>query len=513
MSLSAPMFTSVANPFGAPITRARLTEIENSYPGGFWNATPPLQKIAAEAAAKRVSPVGVLTLLQEHRATHVPPNVVLVQTDGTCGMVLGDGTSLNGFTSIVSRPGGGKTVTFKVATALSPHIGVACPDGTSQGIVRHLAKTVTRTKDEEGKPLPAPVQETVFHTHAVMVHAPEIGTLNAEFERSGSKTAPMMRSMWIGETVGMNNGESERKVIIPPNMARICGAWGVHPVKAVAILAQADEGTPQRFVWAPAKEIRTPAPARKPAPQGVSFPMPEFTPPGNTAFGSTDMPPTIDLKDPVYPEPIWVHWSPQMKVDIAAFRAAEDALYDREPYAIRTPEQADAEQALLMRSHFLLTTIKSAVKMGWLHGRANPSDLDWELAKIQMLVSEAELAGAWFECSQVPVALAKLVGEMRAVEQVTAEAHRELLKDAAMTAVEEEIFTDLCKGPKTMRDIKRRFRRQPLKEKLANKAVENLIGTKRVEWEEQTQPTGGRPSSGFYWAVVDGVRLGDGLDA
>jgi hypothetical protein len=221
-------------------------------------------------------------------------------------------------------------------------------------------------------------------------------------------------------------------------------------------------------------------------------------------FGSSDIPMEIDLANPVYPEPIWVQWSPKMHAEIASMRAEIEALSDREPYERRTPEQRAHEQMLTMRAHIVLTTIKQAVKMGWIHGRPNPSDQDWDLARIQMDVSTAELAGVWQECQAAGFTLAQETGARRAVEQISAENYREMHKAAVLAEIESKIFRTLCKAPLSPRDLFRKFR-SPLEKPLVKLALANLETAGRVEFETSAEAVG-RPS-GLWWALRDGARV------
>ncbi len=462
--LAALVVLPDTDPFGEPITRARLDEIEASFPGGFWNATPQLQYVAAVAAEQGVSPWGVLELAQLHRLSHIPPNVVLVDRAGKPGTSLVDGTSLNGFGAVVAPPGGGKSVCYRVASGILPPKSIPVPDGTGQGILRNFAETQTVRRDEENKPLPEPYRITRFHRHEMTIHAPEIKSLNAEFMREGTKTDTILRSLWVGETVGMNNADLDRRVVIPPNMVRLAAAWGVQPVNAVAILSQAADGTPQRFTWAPAKECRKPSPPRTPAPQGVTFPMPTFTAQG--PFSSSDATMPTEIRDTdgyeALPEPIWVAWSPKMRVEITAMRAEIDALEDREPYADIPPDQQAAEEALLMKSHLILTTIKQAAMMGFIHGRANPSDLDWDLACLQMEVSTAEMAGVWKRCVEVRYRIAEERGVDRAHEQRATRYTAAGLDASDGSRVRGRILAELgARGAVPARDIKRFFKSVP----------------------------------------------------
>lgn len=488
--MAAPFGDAATNPFGEPITRAWLDHVETST--GFWDATDQLRYIAHTAAVQRVSPWGLLALVQAHRLSHIPPNVVLVDRAGNRGTVLSDGTSLNFFVSLVARTGGGKSVTFRLASGILPPNGTPVPDGTGQGIVKHLAETRLVRKDEENKPLPVPYKVTLFHRHSLTIHAPEIKTLAAEFAREGSKTDAMMRSMWVGEVVGMTVSDVERRVVIPSNMARIAGIWGVQPVNAVALLAQADDGTPQRFLWAPAAEYRRPYPSRPPA-QGVSFPMPVFQ--TNSPFGVSDMPLELRDDDPL-PEPIWVDWSPQMRADIVQIHAAEDALYDCDPYADRDADQENAEKAMTMQSHLLLTRIKLAAMTGFIHGRAEPSDLDWELSGIQLEVSNHELAGVWKRCEQARLTVAKEKGADRAVELYSTDTARTLLKNSDIDNVAHEAWALLALKPRKAKEIRDRLssrKRLLLKEALASLASEG-----RAEYD---------PDQSMWWAMWKGERF------
>lgn len=481
----------IANPFGDPISRAWLDEVESTT--GFWDATPQLRYIAHVAALQRVSPWGLLALIQAHRLSHIPPNVVLVDRSGNPGTVLTDGTSLNFFISLVARTGGGKSVTFRLASGLLPPNGTSVPDGTGQGIVRHIAETRIVRKDAENKPLEVPYRVTVFHRHSLTIHAPEIKTLAAEFAREGSKTDAMMRSMWVGEVVGMTVADMERRVVIPPNMARISGIWGVQPVNAVALLAQADDGTPQRFLWAPAAEYRRPYPSRKPVPQGVSFPMPVFS--TNGAFGVSDMPSEYRDDDPL-PDPIWVGWSPQMKADIATIHATEDALYDCDPYADRSPEQENAEKALTMQSHLLLTRIKLSALMGFIHGRPEPSDLDWQLSEVQLDVSTAELSGVWKRCEQARLITAQEKGADRAVELYSSDTTRTLLKNTDINNVAHEAWALLALKPRKAKEIRDKLSAR--KRLLLKDALDTLVTEGKAEYDVEQS---------LWWAVWKGDRI------
>ncbi|WP_100458576.1 hypothetical protein [Mycobacteroides abscessus] len=436
------------NPFGEPTTRRRLFEIERA--SDFWNRKPQLQFIYHAAQRENVSPWGLLAVCMAHRLSHIPPNVVLVKPSGDEGATLAAGTSLNAFVGLVAPPGRGKSVTFRLATELIPPKGMPLPDGTGQGIVKAFGERAKISKDDEGKPLDVPYVVTRYHTHALVLHAPEVTTLNAEFVREGSKTAGMMRSLWVGETVGMTNAERERAGAINSNMARLCGIWGVQPQNAVAIMDQVADGTPQRFLWVPARDRRF---RHHPElltnvghpPQNTSFPFPVFgnTPPG-IAMGTT-LPMELRDDDPL-PEAIWVHRTADMDAAVkAADDAYEAALGDYEEYDEVPSDVADKLNAAVMQSHAVLMRIKLAAKLGFLWGNTEPDATDWELAGVLLELSTAEAAGVWSRCAAEAKKEAAARGTTRGVEQDAADVARNMAKAARVEDVASTVYTVLAR--------------------------------------------------------------------
>lgn len=422
------------HPFGLPTDRKFLNEIETrtlSSGATFWNAKPQLQLIAHTAEREETSPWGLLLAVMVNRLSQISPHVVLVKRSGQPGATLSAGTSLNLFGSLVAPTGDGKSVTFKEANELIPPKETPIADGTGQGILKSFAETYRKLTDEDKKPLPEPLIVTRYFSHSVVLNAPEIGTLNAEFIREGSKTDSMLRSLWVGEIVGSTTGDMARKVTLPSNTYRLGGLWGVQPKNAYAILAGAEDGTPQRWVWAPCGENRqnaTAAPPRTPPPPGTDFPTPTWGV-GGTMYGvgGGEFPPEIDKKTEL-PSPEWVTWSPQMHIDIKAAQAERKLAKDRDPYAPMTPEQSALTKRVTMESHLTLTKIKLAAALGFLWGHASPDDFDWELAGIMLEVSQRELAGVYAVVQENKVSTSRDRGRDRAVELYAMNEERALLE-------------------------------------------------------------------------------------
>lgn len=485
----------VINPFGEPLRREWLTEMENRT--NFWNRNPQLQYIAWIAAREEVSPWGLLLAVMLHRLSHISPTVVLAKRDGSTGTHLVSGTSLNLFGSLVGDSGGGKSVIFREASELMPPIMRPLSDGTGQGIVKSIAESERRTKDDDGNPLSEPQYVTRFLRHALVMHAPEIKTLNAEFEREGSKTDSMMRSIWTGETVGMTTGDKERRATLPANMYRICGLWGVQPVNAGAILAGAEDGTPQRWIWAPAEEFRrgNKTPTRQQPPSHVDFPMPVYAP-GQNTFGVSggELPQVLADSDPL-PDPIWVTWSPQMHVDVKKLRAERDALRDRDPYEDITSDIAAAEHKVLMESHLILTRIKLAAALGALWGHTSPDDQDWELAGIQLEVSKRELAGVWKRTQTARYDALVARGTEKGSEMHAASRQRDILSEAEDQSLADYIWQLLKNRPMTNRELRAKLssnRRKRMRDALDVLESKGLLAV---------------DTANMYWALWQGTPL------
>ncbi len=434
------------NPFGEPIDRQDLYDIEHAT--NFWNRKPQLQIIYHTAMDENISPWGLLAAVMAHRMSHVPPNVVLVKNNGNEGKTLEEGTSLNLFVGLVGRASAGKSVTFRTATALIAPKDRPLADGTGQGIVKAFAERKKITKDDEGKPLDTPYTVTRFHRHSLTLHAPEIETLNAEFIREGSKTGGMMRSMWVGETVGMTNADSERNAVLPQNMSRLCGIWGVQPHNAYAIMGQAKSGTPQRFLWVPVRDRRA---ARAPhlltnvaaAPVNTTFPFPVFgSTPAAQAMGTT-LPMELRDDDPL-PAPVWVHHSAQAAIEVKAAQSLFDAaMGDYEDYDDLPPEVEAAVAAAEMAGHGVLQKLKVAAGLGFLWGHTEPDDEDVELACAMLEISQGEAAGVWKTCEKDELKSAELRGKTRGVEMDAATTAREYLRTARIEDVAGTVYTIL----------------------------------------------------------------------
>jgi hypothetical protein len=201
-----------------------------------------LTHLRAAAYARCVSPWAVFGAALLRVLCTVPPWVTLPPLIGSAG-------SLNSFAALVGPPGSGKsaaTSCARDALLFDAPSFPTIPLGSGEGIVRTF-----REFDPKAK---AQVQ---IETSALFV-ADEIDTLKALFERAGSTLGGQLKSAWVGGHLGFANANKERRVWLDDHSYRLCLITGVQPGKGHALLADADGGTPARFIWLPALDARQP---------------------------------------------------------------------------------------------------------------------------------------------------------------------------------------------------------------------------------------------------------------
>lgn len=445
------LFEEEGNPFGELFTWAWLTEFEKRT--AIWTRTPQLQAIAATADAEGISRWGLLMQVMQNRATHIDPTHVLVRRTGRPASDLSGGVSLSYYVLNVGDSGGGKTQTVTAASELVKPNYVGLPDGTGQGITKTFAYSELVKKDENGEPLPQPLQRTVFNQHIVHITADEVTTLNAEIRRDGSKTSGFLCSMWVGATTGTLTGERERRVILPANMYRLHATWGAQPENCDGIFERYLDGFPQRFVLTFVEDSRRRAdmvPVSLPnGPLERLFPHPVFHP-GQSPFG-TSLPIEFTQGDPL-PAPTWITWnsSPALQKWVRdtfdARRAAREGIDPGQ----ETEAQKRAIRETGMASHMVLTAIKTATLVAWLHGRCEPADLDFGIATAIMEVSKRWSAVVWKKLADAATKSNTDLGTARGQQRV---AELEYL-DSRDEKVKKEII-DYCwmllaaEGPKS----------------------------------------------------------------
>jgi Protein of unknown function (DUF3987) len=208
-----------------------LEEIEN----GFWESRESLNLIYRCSLSRMVSPWAVLGCCAARVLCLIPPTVTLPDLVGTRG-------SLNLYVALSAKSGGGKGTAMGVAANLIPGEIRTLGIGSGEGMVEALKNS---TDDDSNWP-------------AVLFSVDEIDTLAAMGSRRGGTTSVILRQGFSGESLGFSY--RGRTSLIQAHTYRMCVLLSVQPARAGALLDDAGGGTPQRFLWLPARDRRITSP-------------------------------------------------------------------------------------------------------------------------------------------------------------------------------------------------------------------------------------------------------------
>lgn len=497
MSLTPNIFVNTPNPFGELFTWEWLTEFEKRT--GIWTRTPELQAIAAMAQEEEVASWPLLAQVMQNQASHVDPTHVLVRKSGKPGRDLISGVGLSYFCIMVGDSGGGKSQIVSAARELVKPKHEGLPDGTGQGITKTFASSELIKKDADGNPLPKPVTKTTFNQHTVLINADEVKTLNAEIGREGSKTSSFMCTMWVGATAGTLAGERDRRVVLPANMYRLHATYGAQPQNCDSIMELFGDGFPQRFLWSFVEDCRAAIAAiSAPAvPSAQLFPLPVWNP-GSNPFGTSGG--QLDYEfiegESELPQPTWITWnsSPLMQKWITETRAARKAAREGINPGQETEEQLRIIRETGMASHMVLITIKTATLVAWIHGRCEPTDLDFEIACALMEVSKRWCAVVWKKLADAAAQVNVNVGTNRGQQKLAEQAYLDG-EEARIKAEIVDWVYDKClrEGPQPYRTLRHGSDR---KKKLIPVTLREEFGsnTPRIFIDD----------NGVHWAMVEG---------
>ena len=307
----------------------------------FWSARPVLDHIVALARARRVGPWAVLGTALARAVATIPPHVALPGT-------VGGRMSLNLFVALVGASGAGKggadaacAAGIKFGGPQVDHV----PLGSGEGAARTFRPLGTAAE------LPNPVTSAIFTV-------PEIDTLTALTSRQGSTLSAELRKLYSGEALGFANAGKDTRNLVAAHSYRACVVVGVQPLRSHALLAGADGGLPQRFIWLPTSDPDAPD-QRPPDPGCWEIPASGWQrgPSGHLRLvaGHADL---------VVP--------PSARTTIDVHRLA----------VLRQDQRVDP-----LDGHALLCRLKVAVALMALDGRTVIDEADWRLAGDVMDVS------------------------------------------------------------------------------------------------------------------------------
>ena len=203
----------------------------------FWTARESLRTIYNAAMSGMGSPWAVLAYCAARALTLVRPHVVLPPLVGR------GGGSLNWFVNVVSISAGGKGTAHSIAKGLVPgHVEVRGP-GSGEGTVQaYIVRGCRGAPDGQHE--------------AIMFDAAEVENVAALGARSGSTLMPVLRQGFSGETLGFAYSDPKKANHIKAHSYRMTLVMSVQPACAGWIFDGAAGGTPQRFMWFPAKDRR-----------------------------------------------------------------------------------------------------------------------------------------------------------------------------------------------------------------------------------------------------------------
>jgi hypothetical protein len=240
-------YADAADGAEAPPKAAELLNVEH-LENGFWLARQSLTDIYTAALSRMCSPWAVLAHCAARVLATIPPHVTLPPLVGGPG-------SLNWFAALVAVSGGGKSAAEDVARELVDQYVLARNLGSGEGVIDAYVRPADKETGE-----PAGLHESV------MFVADEIDQLAALGARSGSTLMSTLRMGFTARTLGFSN-RTASSLHLKRHSYRMTLVANVQPARAGALMDDSGGGTPQRFMWFPAKDRRvTASPPMMPAP-------------------------------------------------------------------------------------------------------------------------------------------------------------------------------------------------------------------------------------------------------
>lgn len=361
---------------GRPVPN-RPEDATPALPEVFWERAT-LAHIRQAAHARQRSAEAVLHSVLA-RVAGITPHTT------TLPAIVATRSTLSYFAAVVAKPGVGKTSANGIATELVPapdYVVDHVPVGSGEGLAEILYDTVS----EDG---PDGKRQTVRRQtrHNAVVFVDEGDVLGQLARRTGSTLLPTLRSIWTGASFGQANATTERHRVIPTLSAVFGVVLGLQPLRAVALLDDADAGLPQRFGWCLATDATVP-----------------------------DVPPDW---------PGRLRWEPPPVVEFGGDLVLAPAIVDE----IRAADLArvrDDEDGDELDAHADLYRLKVAALLAVLEDRRSIGEDDWRLAGMVRAQSARVRAGV----------VAAVAAESARREQATTDRHarRAVATDDAVVA-------------------------------------------------------------------------------
>ena len=200
-------------------------------------------------------------VLRAARHYLTPPDVVLasvlcrIATTVPVGVTIHN-SPLNYIVAYVGESGTGKSSGQDVAKRLLPDIGTELDGivpGSGEGIVQAYLQEQNVDNGQGDK-----VKMNVQVHNSALFYDDEGEHLLTVGRREGSTTMATLRKAWSGQLLGSNGAKSTTTRRLKAHTYRFVMGVSIQPNYAVELLKGKDAGTPQRFIWAHARDPHLP---------------------------------------------------------------------------------------------------------------------------------------------------------------------------------------------------------------------------------------------------------------
>lgn len=305
-------------------------------PVEFWESRPSLGWIRRAADARMCSPDAVLGAVLARISSFVNP---LVRVDTGQGLA-----SLNTFVALIGTSSAGKSVAARsardlllVPQSIADEYKDSLSAGTGEGFAESFYGMQTvQIPNASGTGFKNVQQRAVVRAN-VSFYVDEGEGLTRLMERSGSTIGTVLRTAWIGDTLGQTNASADRQREVPGGTYSLGLVIGYQRATIQPLLAEAGGGSPQRFLFLSAHS----------------------EPPEKLAEWPGDMP----LRLPRYP-----------------MRLPKEAC--QELFEARREAMRPGANETGLNGHRPLHLAKAAALLCILDGRTDMTMVDWELAHL-----------------------------------------------------------------------------------------------------------------------------------
>jgi hypothetical protein len=432
----------------------------------FWDQHRNLKRIRKAAVRRGLNEWAVLGAVLARISVRIPHDVVLP----------GDG-SVNYFAILAGAPGTGKSRAQSTASELVPlPEGVPTrPLSSGEGVVAVYSRNVSESYEDpddltrDGKPKSKTRRKMLRVNHAAFFSVDEIGKLSAKASSESSTLLENLRSGWSGQFIGGFTQKDEGQTEAQAGTYSMGVVINSQLDNAGFILDDGNAGTPQRFVWLPAKSSRP----RLTMEDAAGLSTEELR---ERAELDAESIVSLDIRFPEYDEATF-DYETLRPVELREIRLCDSALRE-ELYQIvveRTETgYGDHEFLLREKTAYLLSVLTGS--------NEEVTDLGWDLSGVVMEVSRETLAMLRAESEKARVGRLTEEGKDSAARNTAMSDALSEEKDKRLVRAEEAVARALerAEGGMTRGALRRNGISSSLRDYL-DKALANVIDDGTVE--------------------------------